>query len=167
MALDILTIDIGRTINHSKTSNRSMRFRRESIETRSNLGILYWIESEIRLMTRGENAIPSGFVRGKIDDEWSRSNSDTRWRCLKSFGRDSPWRLFSLALWIATISVVNFDFRSEGELSFLFHRNLREKMNDRYLSVHRSNEQTFPFLGVDPWSLSRWRPLRRRILKVD
>lgn len=66
-----------------------------------------------------------------------------------------------------TIPVVNFDFRSEGELFFLFHRNLREKMNDRYLSVHRSNEQTFPFLGVDPRSLSRWRPLRRRILKVD
>lgn len=166
MALDILTIDIGRTINHSKTSNRSMRFRRESIEPWYPLLNREWNTIDDTRRER-DSEPPRGFVRGKIDDEWSRSNSDTRWRCLKSFGRDSPWRLFSLALWIATISVVNFDFRSEGELSFLFHRNLREKMNDRYLSVHRSNEQTFPFLGVDPRSLSRWRPLRRRILKVD
>lgn len=160
MALDILTIDIGRTINHSKTSNRSMRFRRESIEP--------WYP----LLNREWNTIDD--TRRERDSEWIRPRED-RWRMIsiefryevKSFGRDSPWRLFSLALWIATISVVNFDFRSEGELSFLFHRNLREKMNDRYLSVHRSNEQTFPFLGVDPRSLSRWRPLRRRILKVD
>lgn len=64
------------------------------------------------------------------------------------------------------LGVVSFGFHRWG-YSFLFHCNLREKMNDRYLSVHQSNEQTFPFLGVDPRSLSYGRPLRRRILKVD
>lgn len=161
MALDILTIDIGRTINHSKTS------KFDEISERIDRTLVSFIESRVKYDWWHEER-----TRFRVDSSAGRSMTNDldriqRWRCLKSFGRDSPWRLFSLALWIATISVVNFDFRSEGELSFLFHRNLREKMNDRYLSVHRSNEQTFPFLGVDPRSLSRWRPLRRRILKVD
>lgn len=70
--------------------------------------------------TRGEKrTIPRLSLRAKIDDEFlarPRPNSERR-DGAKSF-RHEIHLGDSLALWIAAIPVVNFDFRSEDELSF-------------------------------------------------
>lgn len=71
--------------------------------------------------TRRETHDPE--IKPPREDRWwiscptSTEFRETRWS--EEFStRDSPWRRSSLALWIAAIPVVNFDFRSEDELSF-------------------------------------------------